>query len=151
MSVFTAVISSIAGTIILVALAALFWKIWKDVSGMLSALPKLVASIDKYISLEDHVKTIPVLLEGQAKMCAAQIAAIGELRKTVTAFKEAVFKRDNINSLELPSDGEKNLAWEAKRIKMENPGMDDLTAMMKAVESEMKDLNGASGVGEFSL
>ena len=151
MNPLTIVLSTIAGTIILATAGFFVWKLWSGLLSSLSAIPRLASSIDKYIQMEDNIKTIPALLEGQTKMCAAQISAIGELRKTVSDFKQAVFKRDNINSLETPSDGEKNLAWEAQRIKRENPGMDDLTAMMKAVETEMKDLNGASGVGEFSL
>jgi len=151
MNVLTVVLSTIAGMIILVAFGLLLWKLWSGVSSSLSALPRLTSSIDKYIQMEDNVKTIPSLLEGQAKMCAAQIAAIGELRKTVNDFKQAVFKRDDIRSLETPSDSEKNLAWEAKKIQSENPGMDTMTAMMKAIEAEVKDLNGAAGAGEFSL
>lgn len=155
MNTLSIVISSVAGTFLVVILVMLASKAWGSVSTAIGVLPKIASGIDKYASnidkSEDHFMAIQVLLEGQAKMCAAQVAAINELRKTVKDFKEAVFKRDDIRSLDTPGDNEKNLAWDAKRIQAENPGMDYGTAMMKAIENELKDLNGAAGVGEFSL
>ena len=136
----------------LVIVAASAWKAWGAVSSMFKCLPeierssaRIASSIDKYLIVEDTLKGVPAIMEGQMKMCVAQVAAIAELRKTVKGLQEAIFKRDDIRSLETPSDGEKNIAWEAKRIQSENPGMDISTAMMKAIEEEAKELSGASG------
>lgn len=150
MNELTVVLLSIAGTLLIVLVGVALRLAWKKMSLIASA-------INKYISTEQAggnpagLATIPSLIEGLTKMCAAQVVAINDLRKTVKSLQEAIFKRDDIRGLETPDDDVKNIAWEAKRIQAENPGMDYMSAMMRAVEEEAKETNGAAGVGEFHL
>lgn len=160
MNALTIALLSVLGTILLGALAA--GAVWayrrsrieategRRLTGELAqALAVHSKSIEQYSTLLGEasaaLKDLPRLVEGFGKMSAAQVVELNILRKEIKTLRESIFRRDDVRTVDVPDDMEKDFTWRAQQIVSEVPGLSMAEAIERVVSEEARKITSPGG------